>query len=112
MFGYYPLLDRSGGGGSAGPVRRPYYFQVALQESLGLSGIPEYLRILAKPIAVRRAPARMSTAEPISLPPLGPLHGPGATWPCAARKSDKPAVAAASPSRDRVPALILPSRLR
>ena len=79
MFGYYPLLDRSGGGGSAGPVRRPYYFQVALQESQRLSGIPEYLRILAKPIAVRRAPARMFTAEPISLPPLGPLHGPGAT---------------------------------
>ena len=107
MFGYYPLLDRSGGGGSAGPVRRPYYFQVALQESLGLSGIPEYLRILAKPIAVRRAPARMFTAEPISLPPLGPLHGP-----CAARKSDKPAAAAASPSPGRVPALILPSHLR
>jgi hypothetical protein len=98
MFGYYPLLDRSGGGGSAGPVRRPYYFQVALQESQRLSGIPEYLRILAKPIAVRRAPARMFTAEPISLPPLGPLHGPGATWPCAARKSDKPAAAALLPA--------------
>lgn len=74
MFGYYPLLDRSGGGGSAGPVRRPYYFQVALQESLELSGIPEYLRILAKPIAVRRAPARMFTAEPISPPPTRPTR--------------------------------------
>lgn len=29
-FGYYPLLDRSGGGGAAGPTRSPYYFQVSL----------------------------------------------------------------------------------
>ena len=50
LFGYYPLLDRSGGGGSAGPARRPYYFQIAIQEPTALSGIPEYLRLLAKPV--------------------------------------------------------------
>ena len=31
-FGYYPLIDRSGGGGAAGPKRKPYYMQVVLQE--------------------------------------------------------------------------------
>ena len=51
LYGYYPLIDRSGGGGAAGPSRPPYYFQIALQESTTLSGIPEYLRLLAKPIA-------------------------------------------------------------
>ena len=50
LFGYYPLLDRSGGGGHAGPKRPKYYFQIALQEPNALSGIPEYLRIIAKPI--------------------------------------------------------------
>ena len=44
LFGYYPLLDRSGGGGHAGPKRPKYYFQIALQEPNALSGIPEYAR--------------------------------------------------------------------
>ena len=51
LYGYYPLIDRSGGGGLAGVARPPYYFQVALAESTALSGIPEYLRIIAKPLA-------------------------------------------------------------
>lgn len=38
LYGYYPLLDRSGGG----RARPAYYLQIALQESYGLSGIPEY----------------------------------------------------------------------
>jgi len=50
LFGYYPLLDRSGGGGLAGPARPKYYFQIALQEPNALSGIPEYLRVVAKPV--------------------------------------------------------------
>ena len=50
MFGFYPLLDRSEGGGAAGPKRPRYYFQVALQEPEPLSGIPEYLRLAAKPV--------------------------------------------------------------
>jgi len=50
MYGFYPLLDRSGGSGAAGPRRRPYYMQVALAESYELSGIPEYLRIILKPV--------------------------------------------------------------
>lgn len=50
MFGYYPLIDRSGGGGEAGPKRQPYYFQIALQEGLATSGIPEYLRMTVKPL--------------------------------------------------------------
>lgn len=50
MFGFYPLVDRSGGGAAAGPTRKPIYFQVALQESFELSGIPEYLRIALKPV--------------------------------------------------------------
>lgn len=49
-FGFYPLLDRSGGGGAAGPTRQPYYMAVVLAEPDSLSGIPEYLRIVAKPI--------------------------------------------------------------
>lgn len=49
-YGYYPLVDRSGGGGEAGPSRPSYYMQVILQEEDALSGIPEYLRLLAKPI--------------------------------------------------------------
>jgi hypothetical protein len=49
--GFYPLLDRSGGGGAAGIRRPPYYFQIPLAESNALSGIPEYLRIAAKPVA-------------------------------------------------------------
>ena len=48
-FGYYPLIDRSGGVGGAGPIRPPYYFQIPIQEPDALSGIPEYLRILVKP---------------------------------------------------------------
>jgi len=48
-FGFYPLVDRSGGGGAAGPKRPPYYMQVPLQEPDALSGIPEYLRLVAKP---------------------------------------------------------------
>ena len=51
LFGFYPLIDRSGGGGDAGPARPPMYFQVALQEQFTTSGIPEYLRLLAKPVA-------------------------------------------------------------
>jgi hypothetical protein len=53
-FGFYPLLDRSGGSihhdDPAGPKRPAYYFNLALQEPDSLSGIPEYLRILAKPV--------------------------------------------------------------
>jgi len=49
-FGWYPLLDRSGGGGAAGPARQPYYMQVILQEPDALSGIPEYLRVMLKPL--------------------------------------------------------------
>jgi hypothetical protein len=49
-YGFYPLLDRSGGGGEAGPKRPPYYFQVVLQEPDPLSGVPEYLRLAAKPV--------------------------------------------------------------
>ena len=41
LLGYYPLLDRSAGGGHAGPKRPKYYFQIALQEPNALSGIPE-----------------------------------------------------------------------
>ena len=50
-YGYYPTIDRSGGGGAAGPKRSPYYFQVPLQEPDALSGIPEYLRLVTKPVA-------------------------------------------------------------
>jgi hypothetical protein len=103
MFGFYPLIDRSEGGGDAGPARPPYYMAIALQvwmrgfgclsiclsvclarahahthsltlalalalahahgfrrsidrstdrwqESLATSGIPEYLRIVLKPV--------------------------------------------------------------
>jgi len=50
-FGFYPMIDRSGGGGEAGPKRPPYYFSIPLQEPDALSGVPEYLRILAKPMA-------------------------------------------------------------
>jgi len=50
MYGYYPLIDRSGGGKAAGPKRNPYYFQVVLAEEFALTGIPEYLRIAAKPL--------------------------------------------------------------
>jgi hypothetical protein len=50
-FGFYPIIDRSGGGGQAGPERPPHYFQVILQEPDPLSGVPEYLRIVAKPIS-------------------------------------------------------------
>jgi hypothetical protein len=49
-FGFYPLLDRSGGGGSIGPKRPKYYMQVALAEPDALSGVPEYLRIALKPL--------------------------------------------------------------
>lgn len=49
-FGFYPMIDRSGGGGEAGPKRPPYYFSIPLQEPDALSGVPEYLRIIAKPI--------------------------------------------------------------
>jgi hypothetical protein len=50
MYGFYPLIDRSEGGNAAGPARQPFYFQVVLAEPTHLSGIPEYLRIAAKPI--------------------------------------------------------------
>eukprot|EP00966_Prymnesium_polylepis_P198369 4597264-Prymnesium_polylepis.2 len=53
LYGYYPLIDRSGGGGAAGPERRRYYLQVALQERQSpsdLTGIPEYFRLLVKPV--------------------------------------------------------------
>ena len=42
-FGFYPLIDRSGGGGAAGPQRPPYYMAVVLAEPDALSGIPEYV---------------------------------------------------------------------
>ena len=83
MFGYYPLLDRSrgvahGGGGShpasvpasamanqtSAPTRPPFYFQIALQEDVALSGIPEYLRLLAKPVA----DAILAGRDPESIP--------------------------------------------
>lgn len=71
MYGFYPLLDRSGGGGLAGPERQPYYFQIALQEGINLSGIPEYLRLLAKPIAdailAGRDPDTMPKRELLSI---------------------------------------------
>jgi len=50
MYGFYPLVDRSGGGGAAGPSRPEYYMQVVLAEFFDLSGIPEYLRIMTKPV--------------------------------------------------------------
>ena len=40
LYGYYPLIDR----------KRGYYMQVVLQESMEKSGIPEYLRIITKPV--------------------------------------------------------------
>lgn len=49
-FGFYPLYDRSEGGGAAGPKRPPYYLAVVIAESNALSGIPEYLRIVLKPV--------------------------------------------------------------
>jgi hypothetical protein len=49
-FGFYPLIDRSGGGGAAGPQRPPYYMAVVLAEPNSLSGIPEYLRVAVKPV--------------------------------------------------------------
>eukprot|EP00754_Rhynchopus_humris_P036465 Rhum_TRINITY_DN18595_c0_g1::Rhum_TRINITY_DN18595_c0_g1_i1::g.167777::m.167777 len=39
-YAYYPLIDR----------KRGYYMQVVLQESYKKSGIPEYLRIVTKPV--------------------------------------------------------------
>ena len=42
-FGYYPIVDRSGGGGMAGPARPAHYFQVVIAEPDALSGIPEYV---------------------------------------------------------------------
>jgi len=50
-YGFYPLIDRSGGGKRAGPSRPPMWFSVALQEPNPTSGIPEYLRLVAKPVA-------------------------------------------------------------
>eukprot|EP00755_Sulcionema_specki_P017989 Sspe_Gene.65743::Locus_38878_Transcript_1_1_Confidence_1.000_Length_2344::g.65743::m.65743 len=40
LYGYYPLIDR----------KRGYYMQIVVQESLEKSGIPEYLRIVTKPV--------------------------------------------------------------
>eukprot|EP01060_Flectonema_neradi_P039427 TRINITY_DN867_c0_g1_i1.p1 TRINITY_DN867_c0_g1~~TRINITY_DN867_c0_g1_i1.p1 ORF type:complete len:753 (+),score=175.72 TRINITY_DN867_c0_g1_i1:147-2405(+) len=40
LYGFYPLIDR----------KRGYYMQVVLQESMEKSGIPEYLRIITKPV--------------------------------------------------------------
>jgi len=50
MYGFYPLLDRSHGGGAAGPQRPAFYFQVVLAEQYAFTGIPEYLRLAAKPL--------------------------------------------------------------
>lgn len=63
-FGYYPLIDRSGGGGKAGPKRSQYYMQVVLQEPDPLSGIPEYLRLVTKPIV----DIIMSGGDPTAVP--------------------------------------------
>ena len=35
------------------PKRPPYYFSIPLQEPDALSGVPEYLRIIAKPVCGR-----------------------------------------------------------
>merc|ERR1712196_449705 len=48
-YGNYPLIDRSTGGGQAGPVRPSHYWALNIAESLTVSGIPEYLRIISKP---------------------------------------------------------------
>uniref|UniRef100_A0A7S0LI79 Beta-lactamase-related domain-containing protein n=1 Tax=Coccolithus braarudii TaxID=221442 RepID=A0A7S0LI79_9EUKA len=73
MYGYYPLVDRSTGGAKAGPMRPPLYFQVVLQESYDNSGIPEYLRIVAKPVA----DLIMAGISPASAPRTGLLQQGG-----------------------------------
>lgn len=50
-FGLYPLIDRSTGGGLAGPVRPQHYFALDINEAFNTSGIPEYLRIITKPVS-------------------------------------------------------------
>ena len=50
LYGYFPLLDRTRGGGLAGPSRPEFYMQIVCREGDQLSGIPEYLRIVSKPI--------------------------------------------------------------
>eukprot|EP00039_Didymoeca_costata_P018593 m.334112 g.334112 ORF g.334112 m.334112 type:complete len:484 (+) comp17291_c0_seq1:48-1499(+) len=70
FYGYYPLIDRSMG--AAGSLTYPpYYFQVAVAETSALSGIPEYLRLVAKPAAdilmAGKNPANASRSELLSL---------------------------------------------
>ena len=48
--GVYPLLDRSEGGDLAGPPRNQSYFGLMVQEPEALTGLPEYFRIIAKPV--------------------------------------------------------------
>ena len=48
--GVYPLIDRSEGGGLAGPERNQSYFGVMVDEVEALTGLPEYFRIIAKPV--------------------------------------------------------------
>lgn len=50
-YGNYPAIDRSTGGGEAGPVRPSHYWGLHIMENLAVSGIPEYLRIVAKPVS-------------------------------------------------------------
>ena len=49
--GVYPLIDRSTGGGLAGPVRPSHYWSLAINENFATSGIPEYLRMISKPFS-------------------------------------------------------------
>ncbi len=73
-YGFYPLIDRSGGnGGDAGPVRPPYYMSVVLAEPDALSGVPEYLRIIAKPVI----DFIMAGHDPRSIPKQSLLNNTG-----------------------------------
>jgi hypothetical protein len=49
--GNYPLIDRSTGGGEAGPVRPQHYWNLHISEEYEQSGTPEYLRIISKPVS-------------------------------------------------------------
>eukprot|EP00750_Incisomonas_marina_P032142 INCI8908.1.p1 GENE.INCI8908.1~~INCI8908.1.p1 ORF type:complete len:477 (+),score=103.92 INCI8908.1:120-1550(+) len=71
--GIYPLLDRSGGGGLAGPVRPAHYWALIIAEPDELSGIPEYLRILAKPVS----DLILNGTDPVSVPQQTLLNNGG-----------------------------------